>query len=139
MIIADEGEMLAFGSSLAARLIPGDSIAIDGPLGAGKTVLCKGILRGLGFIGEVASPSYALVHHYDPPDVAIAVTHADLYRLNSHEEMEELGLMEASNDCITLIEWAKNGGEKIGKPTYKICITPMENGNRQLSMTTTNG
>ncbi len=139
MTIADENDMLAFGAALAARLVPGDLIAIDGPLGAGKTVLCKGILRGLGFAGEVNSPSYALVHHYDPPCVSIAVTHADLYRLNNFDEMEELGLLDASNDCITLIEWAKNGGANIGKPTYTIMIIPMENGNRQLSMTTTNG
>ena len=84
--------MRAFGERLAQGLKLGDWIAIDGPLGAGKTTLCKGILHGLGFDGEVASPSYAIVHQYEPPETSIAVAHADLYRLNNVGELKELGI-----------------------------------------------
>jgi len=56
MIVKNEAEMLAFGRDLAGELKAGDWLAIDGPLGAGKTVLCRGILQGLGFTGEVTSP-----------------------------------------------------------------------------------
>ena len=69
MIIATDADMRAFGQKLAQELERSDWVAINGPLGAGKTVLCAGILAGLGFEGEVASPSYAIVHSYDPPEV----------------------------------------------------------------------
>ncbi len=134
MIIATETDMHCFGQHLALRLKAGDWVAIDGTLGAGKTVLCAGILHGLGFEGEVASPSYALIHQYNTPEVRIAVTHADLYRINNLDEIEELGLSDGRDDCITLVEWAKNGGELFGKPTYSIEITPLTNGERQIDM-----
>ena len=79
MIIVTDADMRAFGEMLAQDLKQSDWVAINGPLGAGKTVLCAGILAGLGFAGEVASPSYAIVHSYEPPDVSIAVAHVDLY------------------------------------------------------------
>jgi tRNA threonylcarbamoyladenosine biosynthesis protein TsaE len=139
ILIATEGEMLAFGHELAGTLKPGDWLAIDGTLGAGKTVLCKAILQGLGFEGEVSSPSYALVHQYDPPDVAIPVMHADLYRLENPLDLEELGLNDHSDDCITLVEWAKRGGTDFGNPTYWIEITPIEDGRRQIEMKRSNG
>jgi tRNA threonylcarbamoyladenosine biosynthesis protein TsaE len=134
MILANEAEMLAFGFALAARLKAGDWLAIDGPLGAGKTVLCSGILRGLGYQGEVASPSYALVHQYDPPDVKISVNHADLYRIDTADDFEELGLGDHRDDCITLVEWAKRGGDYFGEPSYQIEISAFEDGRRQLDM-----
>lgn len=134
MIIADEEAMLAFGAAFAAELSVGDWVAIDGPLGAGKTVLSKGILRGLGYRGEVASPSYALVHHYEQPDVAIAVAHADLYRVENEEEFEELGLAEEQDERITLVEWAERAGGRYGYPTHQILITPQGDGSRELQM-----
>jgi tRNA threonylcarbamoyladenosine biosynthesis protein TsaE len=134
MIVANENAMLAFGEELATTLRAGDWLSIDGPLGAGKTVLCKGILRGLGYAGEVASPSYAIVHPYDKPAVSIAVAHVDLYRINSVDELEELGLHEAGSDCIHLVEWASLAGEGYGNPTHVIKILPNEDGSRTIDM-----
>ncbi len=134
MIIANTAEMHSFGVQMAAQLKAGQWIAIDGTLGAGKTVLCAGILSGLGFTGEVTSPSYAIVHHYDPPDVQISVVHADLYRINNIAEIEELGLTDSRDDCITLIEWAKNGGNIFGQPDRKIEITILPGGQRRIDM-----
>ncbi len=139
MIIQSESEMLAFGASLAAELRAGDWLAIDAPLGAGKTVLCAGILRGLGFSGEVASPSYAIVIQYAPPEVRVPVQHADLYRLSSVDEIEELGLFDASGDCITLVEWAKNGGPVLEHATHRITIDTLQDGSRRINMINTNG
>lgn len=128
--------MRAFGVQLAARLKAGDWVAIDGPLGAGKTVLCAGILQGLGFAGEVASPSYAIVHLYDPPELSIAVAHADLYRLNDVAELEELGLAEERDDRITLVEWAERSGMNYTAPTYRLAIEPLSDGTRMVQMKT---
>ncbi len=136
MIIATEDEMCAFGEHLAATLKVGDWVAIDGPLGAGKTVLCSGILRGLGFDGEVASPSYAIVHQYAPPEVSIAVAHADLYRLNDVAELEELGLAEERNDRLNLVEWAERAGPAYMKPSHRIHIEPQPDGSRILTLST---
>ena len=134
MIIATEDEMRAFGERLAAQLQVGDWVAIDGPLGAGKTVLCAGILHGLGFTGEVASPSYAIVHSYDSPEVSIAVAHADLYRLNDIGELEELGLAEERFGRITLVEWAERSGPGYTKPSHHININPKNDGTREVIM-----
>jgi tRNA threonylcarbamoyladenosine biosynthesis protein TsaE len=134
MIVQDEAAMLQFGEKLALSLKPGDWLSIDGPLGAGKTVLCKGILRGLGYSGEVASPTYALVHPYDPPAVSIAVLHVDLYRLNSPQELGELGLADAGSDCIHLVEWASRASTGYGNPTHNITISPNVNGSRTIDM-----
>ncbi|MEP7350464.1 MAG: tRNA (adenosine(37)-N6)-threonylcarbamoyltransferase complex ATPase subunit type 1 TsaE [Sphingorhabdus sp.] len=134
MIIADENAMSAYGEQLAKTLAVGDWVAIDGPLGAGKTVLCKGILRGLGFGGEVTSPSYAIVHHYSPPETSIAVAHADLYRLNHVEELDEIGLAEERDGCVTLVEWAERGGANYMKPSHHIQIAPQPDGSRILTL-----
>lgn len=131
--------MRAFGIQLAEELKAGDWVAIDGPLGAGKTVLCAGILHGMGYTGEVASPSYAIVHQYDVPDVSIRTIHADLYRINSLDEIEELGLTDDRDDCITLIEWAKNGEAMFGQPTHSIEITPHPSGERNIDMKVQHG
>ena len=128
--------MRAFGEQLAAELRTGDWVAIDGPLGAGKTVLCSGILRGLGFSGEVASPSYAIIHSYDPPEVSIAVAHADLYRLQDVTELEELGLAEERDARITLVEWAERAGADYAVPTHHISVAPQVDGSRRLTMKT---
>lgn len=136
MIIANEDGMRALGLKLASQLVPGDWVAIDGPLGAGKTVLCSGILDGLGFRGEVASPSYAIVHLYEPPEVSIAVAHADLYRLQEIDELDELGLAEERDGRITLVEWAERSGERYSKPSYHVRITPQPDGSRIVEMKT---
>lgn len=103
--LGDEAATEAFGRALAARLRPGDVVALSGSLGMGKTVLARGVLRGLGFDGDVASPSFPIVLAYDPPDVALPVWHVDLYRIEDPAELDELGLEEARADAALLIEW----------------------------------
>jgi len=103
--LADAAATEAFGEALAARLRPGDVVALAGALGAGKTTLARGVLRGLGHRGDVASPTFALVVPYEPPDVRLPAWHVDLYRIEHPGEMEELGLEEALDDGVLLIEW----------------------------------
>ncbi len=136
MIIANADDMLQYGRQLGNRLRAGDWVAIDGPLGAGKTVLCRGILESLGFKGDVASPSYALIHHYIVPDVSVPVVHADLYRINAVDELDELGLFDGSSDCIILVEWAERSGGSFGKPSYHIEIEITASNDRNLTLKT---
>lgn len=103
--LADAEATEAFGARLAPYLRPGDVIALHGTLGAGKTTLARGLLRGLGHAGDVASPTFPIVQAYDPPDVRLPVWHVDLYRIEHPSELEELGLDDALVDGALLIEW----------------------------------
>ena len=95
----------AFGETLAAQLREGDVIALFGALGAGKTTLARGLLRGLGHSGDVASPTFPIVQPYAPPDTRIPVWHIDLYRIEHPSELEEIGLAEARGEAALVIEW----------------------------------
>jgi tRNA threonylcarbamoyladenosine biosynthesis protein TsaE len=106
MIPLDDAEATqALGRALAQRLREGDVVALYGTLGAGKTTLARGVLRGLGHEGDVASPTFPIVQAYDPPDTRLPVWHVDLYRIEAPEELEELGLDEAREGGALLIEW----------------------------------
>jgi len=103
--LADADATETFGRALAARLRPGDVIALSGALGAGKTTLCRGVLRGLGHDGDVASPTFPIVQTYAPPDTRLLVWHVDLFRIGHRSELAELGLDEARGEAAMLIEW----------------------------------
>ena len=110
ILLPDERATLALGASLAAVLRAGDVAALSGPLGAGKTTFARGLLGGLGLIGEAPSPSFALVIEYAPPDVRLPLGHVDLYRLNAPEEVDELGLDDMLADGALVVEWPERGG-----------------------------
>lgn len=95
----------AFGAALAALLKADDVVALFGPLGAGKTTLARGLLRGLGHRGDVASPTFPIVQVYAPPDTRIPVWHVDLYRIEHPSELAEIGLDEARGEAALVIEW----------------------------------
>jgi len=95
----------AFGAALAGALREGDVVALYGALGAGKTTLARGLLRGLGHLGDVASPTFPIVQAYAPPDTRIAVWHVDLYRIEQPAELDEIGLDDARDAAALVIEW----------------------------------
>ena len=99
-----------FGAALAKRARPGDLIALSGPLGAGKTSIARGLLAGLGLAEEAPSPSFAIVQPYAPPEVTFPVLHVDLYRIEDVAELAELGLDEAREDSLLIVEWPELGG-----------------------------
>jgi tRNA threonylcarbamoyladenosine biosynthesis protein TsaE len=139
MIAANTLEMEKLGEQFGANLAIGNIVCIDGTLGAGKTVFCKGVLKSLGYDGEVSSPSYAIVHPYDPPMTRIPVLHADLYRLNFEGELEETGLLDNLDDCILLVEWAKRSQEIMDRASHCIEISVAENMNRIIEIKNNHG
>lgn len=108
--LATPEEVEAFGARLAARTQVGDVIALSGELGAGKTTLARGFLHGLGWVGEVPSPTFTIVQSYEPPELRLPVWHMDLYRLEDPEEAIELGIEEAFDTAALLIEWPERLG-----------------------------
>lgn len=97
--------MEALGAELAAELAAGSVLALVGGLGAGKTRLAKGLARGLGFGGEVTSPTFSLVHEYRGG--RLPVFHFDLYRLKGAEELLEIGWDEFLDEPgVVIAEWA---------------------------------
>jgi tRNA threonylcarbamoyladenosine biosynthesis protein TsaE len=103
--LTDSAATEAFGVALGRKLRAGDVIALFGDLGAGKTTLARGILRGLGYTGDVASPTFPIVQAYGSPDTRLPVWHVDLYRTEDPAELEELGLDDALEGGALVIEW----------------------------------
>jgi len=87
----------------ARTLRPGDVVALEGELGAGKTTFVAAAARALGTTGDVASPTFVFRHRYDGPT---PIEHLDLYRIDDPGEATELGLHEAfADDAIVFVEW----------------------------------
>jgi tRNA threonylcarbamoyladenosine biosynthesis protein TsaE len=109
------------GRRLGALLRSGDVVALFGDLGAGKTTLARGVLRGLGFSGEVASPTFPIVIGYEPPDTRLKLAHVDLYRIESPGEIEELALGEAREGAL-VIEWPERLGAGLWPDALRLRI-----------------
>ena len=93
-----------FAESWASDLVGGEIFALHGVLGAGKTQLVKGLARGLGYHGDVTSPTFTIVHEYRGG--RLPVYHIDLYRIRNEKEAIDIGLEEyLPGDGVTVIEW----------------------------------
>ena len=127
--------MLEAGRRFARSLTGGELVTLSGGLGAGKTLFCKGVLEGLGYQGDVPSPTFNIMNHYTPPDTRLPVVHADLYRLNSPDELEEIGLLDGGQpDAVCLVEWPEKGGQTLGDAQFSISIAVTSESSRTLTI-----
>ncbi len=108
--LPDLAAMKSLGRRIAARLRPGDVVALSGGLGAGKTTLARGIIAALGHAGEVPSPTFSIIEAYDPPAVRLPLVHADFYRLKHPGEADEIGLDDYREGAALLAEWPEQAG-----------------------------
>ena len=132
MILLDSAEATeALGATLAELIRPGDVVALFGDLGAGKTTLTRGVLRGLGFDGDVASPTFPIVQSYE--GLAVPIWHVDLYRIEEESEFEELGLDEALLDGALVVEWPERLGEALWPHALRLYLTAAGEGGRALT------
>lgn len=101
-----EEATLELGRKLASCLAFGDTIALFGDLGAGKTVLSRGVARGLGVVEPVTSPTFTVVQEYSLPDKKFFF-HLDMYRIDGEEPALAFGIEDFlfAHDAITLVEW----------------------------------
>lgn len=112
--LPDLAAVAAFGARIAARLQPGDVVALSGELGSGKTTLARAVIAALGHRGEVPSPTFTIVETYDalsPP-----LVHADFYRLEDPRETAELGLDEYRSGAALIAEWPDKAGGFADEP-----------------------
>ncbi len=129
---SSEEETEIWAQEFSRFLKPGDSIALHGNLGAGKTVICRGISRGLGYEGTVHSPTYSLVHEYQNDPL---IYHIDLYRLPNGADFEEIGVEYYSfNEGITLIEWPERLEDMNVGITHEIIVEHVDETHRSISV-----
>lgn len=135
---ADEAAQLAWGATLGAILCgqrdqtpglahAGGLVFLTGELGAGKTTLVRGLLRGLGHQGPVRSPTYTLVESFELPQAL--VHHLDLYRIADAEELEYLGIRDLLDGAsLVLVEWPERGAGVLPAPDLSVHIEHRDDG-----------
>jgi tRNA threonylcarbamoyladenosine biosynthesis protein TsaE len=115
------------GVALGPMLAPGDVVWLEGELGAGKTFFARGLLRALGVpeAVPVTSPTFALVHEHEG---RVPIRHLDLYRIDDAGELKELGIDEALDSAVVVIEWGARLRDAIGARGLEIALVPRDRG-----------
>lgn len=125
--VATEADMEILGKDIADNLTKPCVMTLTGELGAGKSVLARSIIRSLGHVGAVKSPTYTLVEEYKVGGWRIA--HLDLYRLNDPEELHYLGFDDiVANSDLLIIEWPDKGDGLLPKVTLGVTILYSDQG-----------
>ena len=137
--LPDEAATLAFGEGIGralARLTAADvrlHAKLIGDLGAGKTTLVRGVLRGLGYAGRVKSPTYPLLETYKVDPINLA--HFDLYRLESPEAFVEAGFEEYfAGPGVRFVEWPDRGGSFLPDADWCISLKEHPTGGRDIAI-----
>ncbi|MCC7457444.1 MAG: tRNA (adenosine(37)-N6)-threonylcarbamoyltransferase complex ATPase subunit type 1 TsaE [Nitrospira sp.] len=131
----DESDCAAFAASLARKplALSNAFIALDGPLGAGKTTFARHLLRALGASGRIKSPTYALLEPYDLP--AMPASHLDFYRFDDPREWLDAGLREVfAAPGLKLAEWPDKAGALLPMPDLALRIEPGDDGARSVTV-----
>ena len=132
ILLSSPEDTAELAAQLASVLQPGDTILLTGDIGAGKTHLARNLIQNcLGYLEDVPSPTFTLVQTYDGPQCEI--WHSDLYRLSSPEEVIELGLIDAFEGGICLVEWPDRLQELLPQHALSISLSMTEDaGQRRL-------
>lgn len=119
--LADENATIELGAKLAGLSAISGSVFLHGELGAGKTTLVRGFLRGLGYQGVVKSPTYTLIEPYELGERS--VYHLDIYRLGDAEELDYLGVRDLMTGSNTLlIEWPERVAALLGEADLEVFL-----------------
>ncbi len=119
ILLANEAATEALGARIAGGLVPGDAVLLSGELGAGKSVLARAILRGLGVTEHVPSPTFTLAQAYETD--SLMLQHFDLYRIERARDLDELGIEEALDQGAILVEWPERAPRHF--PAQSLSIT----------------
>jgi tRNA threonylcarbamoyladenosine biosynthesis protein TsaE len=116
LVLPTADDTHALGESIGRLLRPGELVILDGALGAGKTVVTKGIAVGMGVTGIVMSPTFVIarVHRPDRPG-GTTLVHVDAYRLGGALELDDLDLDTDLTDAAVVIEWGEGRAEQLAE------------------------
>lgn len=103
------------GRELGARLRAGDLVVLSGPLGAGKTVLARGIGAGLGVHGPVTSPTFVIAREHPAGPRGVPLVHVDAYRLDGLDELDDLDLDTDLPGAAVVVEWGEGLAERLAE------------------------
>lgn len=134
IVLPSVEDTLALGRTIAGLLEPGDLVLLAGPLGAGKTVLAKGIADGLGVEGRVSSPTFILAreHRAAAGGRGIPLVHADAYRLGGDLALlDDLDLDTELVDAAVVIEWGEGAGARLSADHLLIRLTRRDDDSRE--------
>ncbi len=134
---ASEEETHALALAIARFLLPGDTVALDAPMGSGKSVFARGLAHGLGITGPIQSPTYLLCRAYETP--TLTFEHWDFYRLASEDDLESTGYFSPQGPLLRVIEWAAKFPAEVTAPTLSITIEPTGENGRRITFRPTNG
>jgi tRNA threonylcarbamoyladenosine biosynthesis protein TsaE len=127
LFLPTEAQTTALGRKLAGLARAGDVILLEGPIGAGKSALARAFIRArLGETEDVPSPTFTLVQVYD--DKGTEIWHADLYRLTHPDEVWELGLDQAFDTAICLVEWPDRLGRHLPPDALRLQLRSKDDG-----------
>lgn len=130
-ISRSEAETEALAARFAARLQPGDTVALYGDLGSGKTRFAKGLAAGLGVRETVTSPTFVVVNEHR--DGRLPLFHFDLYRLRNPAELDELGFDEyVYGEGVCILEWADLAADRLPEQRYDVRLSPGEDPNERI-------
>jgi tRNA threonylcarbamoyladenosine biosynthesis protein TsaE len=122
-----EADTLEFGRRLGGLLLAGDLVLLAGPLGAGKTVLAKGIAGGLGVAGRVSSPTFIIAreHRPAPGGRGVPLVHVDAYRLGGQlDQLDDLDLDTELVDAVVVVEWGEGMADRLSEDHLLIRLEP---------------
>lgn len=128
-------ETVAFGKRLGGLLTAGDLVLLAGPLGAGKTVLAKGIAEGLGVRGRVSSPTFVIAREHPAGERGVPLVHVDAYRLGGDlEQLDDLDLDTELVEAAVVIEWGEGSAERLNTDHLLIRITRRPDDTREAAL-----
>ncbi len=109
-------DTVRFGRTLGESLRAGDLVLLSGPLGAGKTVLTKGIAEGLGVSGRVSSPTFVIARVHPAGERGVPLVHVDAYRLGGDlAQLDDLDLDTDLADAAVVVEWGEGVAERLSE------------------------
>ena len=128
-------DTVAFGKSLGRTLRAGDVVLLAGPLGAGKTVLTRGIAAGLGVSGRVSSPTFVLARVHPAGERGVALVHVDAYRLGGDlTQLDDLDLDTDLESAAVVVEWGEGSAERLSSDHLVVRLDRRPDDVRELTL-----
>ena len=133
MLSSSPAQTRALGAKLARVLCPGDVLILQGDLGAGKSEFTRGIAQGLGISGPIPSPSFTILNVYE--DGMMPLYHFDWYRLNSSEELYEMGMDEyLVGEGVSVVEWPSQCPDAVPEDCLEVVFHILDETSRDIEL-----